>query len=148
MPVCMRLRLGEPLVGLRGGHALDALLGVLGIRAAEGVQEELAALGLVEGLLVAGRIAEGAEGALGHQLGGLGIVLNLADDLLHINGIPFMSVCSWLPGSRKLLLEPELIYQHPLRQYDNTKIPRRQLPPGRMMNSGEKMDDGYVDKAK
>ena len=59
-----------------------------------------------------------------------------------------MSVCSWLPGSRKLLLDPELIYQYPLRQYDNTKIPRTQHPPERMMNSGKKTGDGYVDKAK
>lgn len=82
------LVLCQPLVGLRRGHALDALLGVRGLRAADGVEEELAALGLVEALLVAGRIAERADGMLGHQLGSLGIVFNLANNLLH--GISFL----------------------------------------------------------
>ena len=77
------LRVGEPLVGLGGGHALDAFLGVLGLRAAEGVQEELAGGSLVQGLLLAGRIAERAKGALGNQLRSFGIIFNLADNLLH-----------------------------------------------------------------
>ena len=103
------LRLGEPLVGLRGGHALDALFSILGVRAAEGVQEELAALGLVKGLFVAGRVAEGAEGALGNQLGSLGIVLDLADNLLHKIRDPFISlfvvvICLWLLAAGKRLL--------------------------------------------
>ena len=83
------LSLSEPLVSLGSGHALDAGLSVLGLGAAAGIQEELAALSLVQGLFVAGRIAEIADGALGNQLGSFGIVFNLADDLLH--GDEFLS---------------------------------------------------------
>ena len=73
----------QPLLGLIGSHAGDGLLGVLGFGAAEGVQEELAALGLVQALFVAGGITEFALSALGNELGGFGIVFDLANDLLH-----------------------------------------------------------------
>ena len=79
----------EPLVSVSRRHALDALDSVDGLSAAVGVQEELAALGLVEGLLVAGRIAEVADGLLGNQFRSFGIVLDLADNLLHSGGFPF-----------------------------------------------------------
>ena len=81
--------LSEPLIGVGSGHALDAFFRILGLCAAEGVEEELAALGLVEGLFVAGRIAEVADGLLGNQLRSFGIVLDLADNLLHSGGFPF-----------------------------------------------------------
>ena len=73
----------EPFLSLLSGHALDGLLRERRSFAAELIEEELAALGLVEGFFVAGRIAEGAKGALGDQLGSFGIILNLADNLLH-----------------------------------------------------------------
>ena len=79
----------QPLVRLLSGHALDGLLGIHGLLAADAVDKELAALGLVEGLCVAGRIAELAGGTLLDQLGSLGIILNFADNLLHGVDFPF-----------------------------------------------------------
>ena len=61
----------------------DALGGESRLRAAEIVQEELATLGLVEGLFIAGRIAKVAKGALANDLRRLGIVLDFADHFLH-----------------------------------------------------------------
>ena len=78
----------QPLLSLLSGHALDGLLRIGRLFAAVHVQEELAALGLVEGLLIAGRIAERAESALGDELRSFGIVFNLADNLLH-DDVPF-----------------------------------------------------------
>ena len=76
--------LSLPLLGLSGRDALDVFLGVDRLLTAVDVDEILAALGDVEGLLVAGGIAELAAGELGNQGRGLGIVLDLADDLLHV----------------------------------------------------------------
>ena len=68
----------------RGGQAGDGLLGVRGLGAADAVEEELAVRRLHEGLLIAGGVAEGAEGLLADQLGGLGVLLDLADNLFHV----------------------------------------------------------------
>ena len=91
------LVLSQPLVSLGSGHALDGFLGILGLGAADGVQEELAALGLVQALLIAGGIAELAEGTLCDQLGGLGVVFNFANDLLHEIS-SFFRAARWAAG--------------------------------------------------
>ena len=49
------------------------------------VEEELALGRLVQALLIAGRVAERAVRTLGHELGRIGIILHLADDLFHID---------------------------------------------------------------
>ena len=87
------LFLSQPGVSGGRGHALDAFHSVLGLGAAEGVQEELAALGLVQALFVAGRITELAGGALGNQLGSFGIVFNFANNLFHGISLSFSYTC-------------------------------------------------------
>ena len=71
-----------PLLSLRGGDTLDVLLGVDGLLAAVDVEEVLAAIGDVQGLLKACGIAEAALGVLGYEGRSLGVVLDLANDLL------------------------------------------------------------------
>ena len=75
--------LGLPSGNLGLSQTLDVLGGVDGLGATVDVDKELAVSGLVQALLVAGGIAELATGVLADQLSVLGIVLNLADDLLH-----------------------------------------------------------------
>ena len=80
-----------PGLDLVGSQAGDGLFRVGRLTAAEAVQEELAVLGLVQGLFVALGIAEYAENFLLDQFGSIGIVLNLADNLLHFP-LPFARV--------------------------------------------------------
>ena len=70
------------------GQTLDGLFRVGRFSSAVTIQEELAALGLVQGLFIALRIAEYAENFLLNQFGSVGIVLDLADNLLHLP-LPF-----------------------------------------------------------
>ena len=92
--------LSLPLLGLSGGHTLDVLLGVDRLLTAVDVDKLLSALGHVEGLLVAGGITELALGELGHQGRRLGIVLDLADDLLH--GFVFLYLQYFLTSLRSV----------------------------------------------
>ena len=80
-----------PGLNLVGRQAGDGLFLVGRLAAAEAVQEELAVLSLVQGLFVALGIAEYAENFLLDQFGSVGIVLDLADNLLHFT-LPFASV--------------------------------------------------------
>ena len=77
-----------PGLNLVGSQANDGLFLVGRLAAAEAVQEELAVLGLVQGLFIALGIAEYAENFLLDQFGSIGIVLDLADNLLHVP-LPF-----------------------------------------------------------
>ena len=81
----------QPGFGVLSGHALDALFRVLGLGAAVGVEEELAAFRLEQALFVAGGIAELAENMLADELGSFGIVFNFANDLFHGCSLSFLS---------------------------------------------------------
>ena len=73
----------DPLIDLGLSQAQDVLVGVGRSLAAADVQEIQAAGGLVQIFLVAGRIAQLANNVLLDQSSSLGVVLLLADDLLH-----------------------------------------------------------------
>ena len=75
--------LGEPSLGCLCGHTLDVLLLILGLRAAVYVEEVVASLGNVEGLLVACGVTEIAYGILFYDGRGGGIIFNAANDLFH-----------------------------------------------------------------
>ena len=72
-----------PGLNLVGRQAGDGLFSVGRLAAAEAVQEELAVLGLVQGFFVALGIAEYAKDLFLDQFRSFGIVLDLADNLLH-----------------------------------------------------------------
>ena len=72
-----------PLLDLGLGQSLDILGGVDGSLAANAVDEVQALGSLEQGFLVTGRIAENTDSVLLDQSSSLGIVLLLADDLLH-----------------------------------------------------------------
>ena len=74
----------QPLFGVGSAHALDGLFGIGGFFAAVAVDKELAVGGLEEALFITGSIAEIADSLLLDEFGGISIVLNLADDLLHV----------------------------------------------------------------
>ena len=82
-----------PGLDLVGSDTGDRFFGVGGFGAAEAIQEELAILGLVQGLFIALGIAEHAENFLLDQLGSFGIVFDLADDLFHGTS-PFPALCA------------------------------------------------------
>ncbi len=73
----------QPLFGFGGGHTLDSLLGIYRLGAAVGVEEQLAVLGAVQGLLIAGRIAKIAKSFFANNGGFFGIVFYLADGSFH-----------------------------------------------------------------
>ena len=73
----------QPLLDLGLSQAQDVLIGIQRGLAATNVQEVQAALGLVQILLVTGGIAQLTKGLSLDQSSGFGIVLLLADDLLH-----------------------------------------------------------------
>ena len=79
----MRLVVLFPLLDLGLGQSLDILSGVDGSLAANAVDEVQALRSLEQGFLVTGGIAERTDSALLDQSSGLGIILLLADDLLH-----------------------------------------------------------------
>ena len=89
-----------PGLDLVGSDTGDRFFGVGGFGAAEAIQEELAILGLVQGLFIALGIAEHAKDFLLNQLGSFGIVLDFANNLLHTT-LPFALICalSMLHGS-------------------------------------------------
>ena len=72
-----------PLLGLSGGHALDGLRGIGRLGSAILIQEELSALSLIQGFLIALGIAEFTENLLLNQLRSIGIILDIANDFLH-----------------------------------------------------------------
>ena len=72
-----------PLLDLGLGQSLDILGGVDGSLAANAVDEVQAFGSLEQGFLVTGRIAESTDSVLLNQGSSLGIILLLADDLLH-----------------------------------------------------------------
>ena len=72
-----------PLLDLGLGQSLDILGGVDGSLADNAVDEVQAFGSLEQGFLVAGGIAERTDSALLDQSSGLGVILLLADDLLH-----------------------------------------------------------------
>ena len=73
----------HPVVDLGLSHTNDILGGVDGSLAAANVQEVQTSGSLVQSLLVTCGIAEIANSVLLDQSGSLGVVLLLADDLLH-----------------------------------------------------------------
>ena len=73
----------HPVVDLGLSQADDILVGVDGSLAAANVQEVQTSGSLVQSFLVTGGIAEIADSVLLDQSGSLGVVLLLADDLLH-----------------------------------------------------------------
>ena len=79
----MRLVVLLPLLDLGLGQSLDILGGVDGSFAANTVDEVQAFGSLEQGFLITGRIAESTDGVLLDQSSGFGIILLLADDLLH-----------------------------------------------------------------
>ena len=72
-----------PLLDLGLGQSLDVLGGIDGSLAANAVDEVQAFGSLEQGFLVTGGIAERTDRVLLDQSSGLGIILLLADDLLH-----------------------------------------------------------------
>ena len=72
-----------PLLDLGLGQSLDILGGVDGSLAANAIDEVQAFGSLEQGFLVTGGIAERTDSVLLDQSSSLGIVLLLADDLLH-----------------------------------------------------------------
>ena len=72
-----------PLLDLGLGQSLDVLGGVDGSLAANAVDEVQALGSLEQGFLGTGGIAERTDSVLLDQSSSLGIVLLLADDLLH-----------------------------------------------------------------
>ena len=79
----MKLVVLHPIIDLGLSQAQDVLGGVGGGLTAMYVQEVQASGGLEQDLLVAGRIAKVTDGVLLDQSSGLGVILLLADDLLH-----------------------------------------------------------------
>ena len=79
----MRLVVLFPLLDLGLGQSLDVLGGIDGSLAANAVDEVQAFGSLEQGFLVTGGIAESTDSVLLDQSSSLGIVLLLADDLLH-----------------------------------------------------------------
>ena len=73
----------QPLLDLGLSQAQDILVGIQRGLAAANMQEVQAALGLIQIFLVAGGIAQLTKGISLDQSSGFGIVLLLADDLLH-----------------------------------------------------------------
>ena len=73
----------QTFIGLGGGQTLDGLFLVRGFLAAVDVQEELPVRRPVEDFFVALGIAEFARNLFPDQFGGLGIIFDFADDLLH-----------------------------------------------------------------
>ena len=74
---------GQPLLDLGFGQTLNGLFRVGRILAAVAIYKVQAFGSLEQGFLVAGGIAERTDSALLDQSSGLGIILLLADDLLH-----------------------------------------------------------------
>ena len=72
-----------PLLDLGLGQSLDILGGIDGSLAANAVDEVQAFGSLEQSFLVASGIAERTDSVLLDQSSGLGIILLLADDLLH-----------------------------------------------------------------
>ena len=72
-----------PLLDLGLGQSLDVLGGIDGSLAANAVDEVQALGSLEQSFLVAGGIAERTDSVLLDQSSGLGVILLLADDLLH-----------------------------------------------------------------
>ena len=79
----MRLVVLLPLLDLGLGQSLDVLGGVDGSFAANTVDEVQAFGSLEQSFLVTGGIAESTDSVLLDQSSSLGIILLLADDLLH-----------------------------------------------------------------
>ena len=73
----------HPVLDLGLGQTLDVLTGMAGCLTTAEVQEVQSAGSLVQGLLIASGIAEVTMSGLLDQGSGLGVVLLLADDLLH-----------------------------------------------------------------
>ena len=82
----------HPVLDLSLGQTLDVLAGMAGCLTAAEVQEVQSSGSLVQGLLIAGGIAEEAVGALLDQSSGLGVVLLLADDLLHRTNLLYSEI--------------------------------------------------------
>ena len=82
----------HPVLDLGLGQTLDVLTGMAGCLTTAEVQEVQSAGSLVQGLLVASRIAEVAVGALLDQGSGLGVVLLLSDDLLHRTNLLYSEI--------------------------------------------------------
>ena len=80
-----------PLLDLGLGQSLDVLGGIDGSLAANAVDEVQALGSLEQSFLITSGIAEGTDRVLLDQSSGLGVILLLADDLLH--GMNLLSIC-------------------------------------------------------
>ena len=90
--ICMRLVVLLPLLDLGLGQSLNILGGINGSLATNAVDEVQAFRSLEQGFLVTGGIAESSDSVLLDQSSSFGIVLLLADDLLHgMNLLSFKS---------------------------------------------------------
>ena len=93
--ICMGLVVLLPLLDLGLGQSLDVLGGVDGSLAANTVDEVQALGSLEQGFLVTSRIAELTGSELLDHGSGLGVILLLADDLLHgMNLLSFQTFCT------------------------------------------------------
>ena len=87
----MQLVILHPVVDLGLGHTNDILGGIGGGLTTANIQEIQTGGSLEQDLLVASGIAEVTNGVLLDQGSGLGVVLLLADDLLHGIEPPFQN---------------------------------------------------------
>ena len=86
----------HPLVDLGLSQTQDVFSGVRRVLAAADVQEVQTSGSLIQGLLVAGGIAKETADILLDQSSGLGVVLILADDLLHRGCPPFIDRSNYI----------------------------------------------------
>ena len=106
----------HPVLDLGLGQTLDVLTGMAGCLTTAEVQEVQSAGSLVQGLLIASGIAEVTMGGLLDQGSGLGVVLLLADDLLHRTNLLYSVITkciihNWVENARKIFGEPKLFCQ-------------------------------------
>ena len=90
----------HPILDLGLGQSLNILGRILGVLAANAVHKVQTFGSLEQIFLIAGRIAQSAAGELLDQSSGLGVVLLLADDLLH-----GLNLLSWM-----IVGMPEIIH--------------------------------------
>ena len=91
--VCSGLVVLHPVVDLGLSQTQNIFSGVGRVFAAADLQEVQASGSLIQGLFIASGIAVEATDVLLDQGSGFGVVLLLADDLLHVGQPPFGKLC-------------------------------------------------------